>query len=210
VVGQTIIANNKVYEIIRLLAKGKGGYSYLAKAGGTAVVIKQIHYEPCDYYQFEDNKLNSELKDYQTLCDLGIPMPKLLFFNQDEQFLIKEYIPGRTLAQIVADNQLSDDHITQMYEMCEKIYPNQLNIDYFPTNFVECHGILYYVDYECSRYSDEWNFENWGIWFLANQNGMASFLKDGDHSSLLENGRPIQKGFEEIIMRWLLLSDEER
>jgi len=204
-VGQTIIANDKIYEIIKLLAKGKGGYNYLAKAGDTAVVIKQIHYEPCGYFQFEDNKLNSELRDYKTLFDLGIPMPKLLFFDQDEQFLIKEYIPGNTLAQVVADNQLSDNHITQMFEMCEKLYPNQLNIDYFPTNFIEHHGVLCYVDYECSRYSDEWNFENWGIWFLANQKGMVSFMKDGDHSSLLENGKPIQKGFEEIIKQWLLL-----
>jgi len=205
VVGQTIVANDKTYEIIKLLAKGKGGYNYLAITGDAVVVIKQIHYESCGYFQFEDNKLNSELRDYETLFELGIPMPKLLFFNQDRQFLIKEYIPGSTLAQIVADNQLNDNHITQIFKMCGKLYSNQLNIDYFPTNFMERHGVLYYVDYECSRYSDEWNFENWGIWFLANQKGMASFIKDGNHSPLLENGKPIQKGFEEIIKRWLQL-----
>jgi len=205
VVGRTIIANDRTYEIIKLLAKGKGGYNYLAKTGDAFVVFKQIHYEPCGYFQFEDNKLDSELRDYRTLFDLGIPMPKLLFFNQDEQFLIKEYIPGGTLAQIVADNQLSDDHITQILDMCGKLYPNHLNIDYFPTNFIERHGVLYYVDYECSQYSDEWNFENWGVWFLANQKGMVSFIKDGDHSSLLENGKPVQKGFEETIKRWLML-----
>ena len=204
-VGQTIIANDKKYEIVKLLAKGKGGYNYLAKTGDTAVVIKQIHYEPCDYFQFENNKLDSELRDYETLFGLGIPMPKLLFSSQDEQLLIKEYIPGSTLAQIVAGNRLSDNHITQMFEMCEKLYPNQLNIDYFPTNFIERHGVLYYVDYECSRYSDEWNFENWGIWFLANQKGMVSFVEGGEHSRLLENGKPIQEGFEETIERWLLL-----
>ena len=205
VVGQTIVANDKKYEIVKLLAKGKGGYNYLAKTGNTAVVIKQIHYEPCDYFQFENNKLDSELRDYKTLFDLGIPLPKLLFSRQDEQFLIKEYIPGSTLAQIVADNLLCDNHIIQMFEMCEKLYPSRLNIDYFPTNFIERHGVLYYVDYECSRYSDEWNFENWGIWFLANQKGMVSFVKGGEYSPLLENGKPLKKGFEEIIKRWLML-----
>ena len=204
-IGQIITAHGRTYEIVKLLAKGKGGYNYLAKTGDAAVVIKQIHYEPCGYFQFEDNKLESELRDYKTLFDLGIPMPRLLFFNQDEQFLIKEYLPGRTLAQIVADNQLSDYHISQMFEMCGKLYPNQLNIDYFPTNFIMRHGVLCYVDYECNWYSDEWNFENWGIWFLANQKGMVSFMKDGDHSLLLESGKPIQKGFEEIIERWLML-----
>ncbi|MCL1963568.1 MAG: serine/threonine-protein kinase [Firmicutes bacterium] len=205
--GQTIIANGEKYEIIKLIAKGKGGYTYLAKTRDTAVAVKQIHYEPCDYFQFEENKLNSELRDYKTLCDLGIPMPKLLFSSQEGQFLIKEYIPGGTLAQIAADHQVNTNHIIQIFEMCEKLYSNHVNIDYFPTNFMERQGVLYYVDYECSNYSDEWNFENWGIWFLANQKGMASFVKNGDHSSLLENGKPVQKGLEDIVKRWLLLKE---
>ena len=38
-----------------------------------------------------------------------------------------------------------------------------LNIDYYPTNFVVQNGILYYIDYECNKYTDEWNLENWGM-----------------------------------------------
>lgn len=200
---KAITVNDDVYEIDRLLAKGKGGYSYLAKAGEISVVLKQIHYEPCEYYQFEANKLNSEIRDYKTLSGIGIPMPNLLSFNQEEQYLIKEYIPGDTLAQIVADGRLSDDHIAQIIEMCKKLYPNNLNIDYFPTNFVENRGLLYYVDYECSQYSDEWNFENWGIWFLANRKGMKDYLNTGSHSAILDDGKPIKNGFEDIITHWL-------
>ena len=37
-----------------------------------------------------------------------------------------------------------------------------LNIDYFPTNFVVCQDVLYYIDYECNAYDPKWNFENWG------------------------------------------------
>jgi len=163
---QIIEVNGKPCKIGKLIARGKGGYTYLAKIEGTEVIFKKIHYEPCDYYQFEENKLNSELRDYETLRNLGIPIPELLFYNQEEQFLIKEYIPGDTLAQIVADNRLNDNHIAQINEMCKVLYPNHLNIDYFPANFIERQGVLYYVDYECSQYSDEWNFENWGIRFL--------------------------------------------
>ena len=205
--GQTIIADGVAYSIIKVIAKGKGGYTYLAKADDDApVIIKKIHYEPCDYYQFEENKLNGELRDYETLCNLGIPMPKLLFYNQDEQFLIKEYIPGDNLAKLIADKCINDGHIIQLFNMCNKLYPNNLNIDYFPTNFIEWQNTLYYVDYECSQYSDEWNFENWGIWFLANQKGMASFIKDGNHASLIEDGKPIKRGFEDTIRKWLRLT----
>ena len=69
--------NGKDYGLITLLGKGKGGYSYLVTDGNIRFVLKQIHHEPCDYYQF-GNKLESELRDYATLSKVGIPMPKLL------------------------------------------------------------------------------------------------------------------------------------
>ena len=46
----------------KLLGKGKGGYSYLVTDGTADYVLKQIHHEPCDYYQFGD-KIESELND---------------------------------------------------------------------------------------------------------------------------------------------------
>ena len=60
-----------------LLGRGKGGYTWLAERGGTRYALKQIHHEPCDYYQFGD-KMAAELRDYQTLSALGVPIPRLL------------------------------------------------------------------------------------------------------------------------------------
>jgi len=199
-------AGGDEYEVIKLIAKGKGGYNYLAKSKDKEVVVKQVHYEPCDYFQFDENKLSSELRDYQVLCALGVPMPKLLYFNQEKQFLIKEYITGDSLAKIIANARFDESYIAQIFAMCDRLYPNRLNIDYFPTNFIERNGILYYVDYECSQYSDEWNFENWGIYFLANQEGMKAFVNKGDYSLLLENGKPIKDGFTETVERWLSIN----
>ncbi|MBQ4091929.1 MAG: hypothetical protein IJC82_01270, partial [Firmicutes bacterium] len=34
---------------------------------------------------------------------------------------------------------------------------------YFPTNFVVQNGEMFYIDFECNNYMEEWNFENWGI-----------------------------------------------
>ena len=66
--------NGKSYTIIKLLGKGKGGYSYLAESGNNRYVLKQIHHEPCDYYQF-GNKLEAEIRDYRKLKEIGIKMP---------------------------------------------------------------------------------------------------------------------------------------
>ena len=150
------------YTIIKLLGKGKGGYSYLADGGGRQVVLKQIHHEPCAYYQFGD-KLASELRDYEKLRALGVPMPALLDVDHAQERIVKEYIAGDTIYQLVLRDEMREDYLDQMRALCARLYPAHTNIDYFPTNFVVRDGLLWYVDYECNDYMDEWNFENWGV-----------------------------------------------
>ena len=60
--GEKMVVNDKAYEIRKLLGRGKGGYSYLVSDGTQNYVLKQIHHEPCDYYQFGD-KLAAEMHD---------------------------------------------------------------------------------------------------------------------------------------------------
>ncbi|MDO5517700.1 MAG: hypothetical protein Q4F66_09085 [Clostridium sp.] len=159
---EKISINNKQYDIIKLLGKGKGGYSYLVTYGAKEYVLKQIHHEPCSYYQFGD-KIQSELNDYKRLSDIGIMMPKLLDYDVDNERLLKEYINGDTIFDLVLNDAMKDEYIIKVKEMCKLLYPAKTNIDYFPTNFIIQDGELYYIDYECNDYMEEWNFENWGI-----------------------------------------------
>lgn len=158
----TAAVNGRDYQIIRLLGKGKGGYSYLADDGERQVVLKQIHHEPCAYYQFGD-KLASELRDYEKLRALGVRMPALLEVDAAQERIVKEYIAGDTIYQLVLRDEMREDYLDQMRVLCARLYPAHTNIDYFPTNFVVRDGLLWYVDYECNDYMDEWNFENWGV-----------------------------------------------
>lgn len=159
---QMFSINGVQYNMISLLGKGKGGYSYLVERDGQRYVLKQIHHEPCDYYTF-GNKLESELRDYETLSRVGIRMPKMLAVDRENERILKEYIDGDTIMSIVERGEMKDTYLEQIKQMCSLLYPAGLNIDYYPTNFIPQNGILYYIDYECNSYSDEWNFENWGI-----------------------------------------------
>ena len=150
------------YQLIRLLGKGKGGYSYLVTDGETLFVLKQIHHEPCEYYSF-GNKLESELRDYETLQKIGIPMPKLLDVDPQQERILKEYIEGETVSDLVHAGRMEHSWLEQVRDMCRLLYPAGLNIDYYPTNFVLNGGRLYYVDYECNAYMRDWDFEHWGI-----------------------------------------------
>ena len=158
---ESIQVNQKPFRILELLGKGKGGYSWLVTDGTAEYVVKQIHHEPCDYYQFGD-KLASELRDYDTLSRVGIPMPRLLDVDTPNERILKEYIPGDTIWQKVEWDAMEQSYFDQVNAMCAALYPAGLNIDYFPTNFVVRDGALFYVDYECNSYMEQWNFENWG------------------------------------------------
>ena len=50
--------------------------------------------------------------------------------------------------------------------------------DYFPTNFVVCEEVIYYIDYECNDYMEEWNFENWGIKYWSKTPKFMQYVKD--------------------------------
>ena len=169
--------NNKEYKVLKLLGKGKGGYSYLASREGKEYVLKQIHHEPCDYYQF-GNKIESEMRDYKRLVDIGITMPKLYEVDIENERILKEYIEGSTIYDLVLEDQMKSDYLVQIKEMCHLLYAHQTNIDYFPTNFVVQDEKIFYIDYECNEYMEEWNFENWGIKYWSKTPEFLQYVKE--------------------------------
>ena len=172
----SLTVNGKPYEIIRLLGHGKGGYSYLASDGKKEYVLKQIHHEPCDYYQF-GNKIESEVNDYKRLTEIGIPMPLLLEVDWENERILKEYIRGDTIFDCVLREEMKPDYMEQLQAMCDALYAAHTNIDYFPTNFVVQEGKLFYIDYECNDFMEQWNFENWGIRYWSKTEEFLEYLR---------------------------------
>lgn len=163
-VGDVVNIFEKEYTIVKFLGHGKGGYSYLATNNNKNYVLKQIHHEPCSYYQF-GNKIEAELHDYEQLLKTGIRIPKLIVFDKDKEIIIKEYIEGPVLSDLIKSHEDVTIYIKQMREMLPRIYNEGLNIDYYPTNFIinMKDNLIYYIDYECNLYDSRWDFDNWGI-----------------------------------------------
>lgn len=172
-----LYVNGKNYKIVKLLGKGKGGYSYLAEDGAKRYVLKQIHHEPCDYYQF-GNKLEAEKRDYERLKSVGIKMPAMLEIDEENERILKEFIDGDTIFEFVLNDKMKPVYIEQLQGMCKALYSAKLNIDYFPTNFVVCNDEIYYVDFECNDYMEEWNFENWGIKYWSKTPEFLQYVKE--------------------------------
>ncbi len=176
--GDRVTVGEGIYSIRRLLGRGKGGYSYLAEDGsGQPAVVKQIHHEPCSYYAFGD-KLAAELFDYDRLRAAGIRVPKLLAADKDAERLVKEYIDGPTIFELVRDGGDVFPYIEQARDMAARAKAAGLNVDYFPTNFVVLNGRLWYIDYECNEYMDRWNFENWGVRYWSRTPEFEAYLQE--------------------------------
>ena len=168
--------NGKTFTVKKLLGKGKGGYSWLVTDGTGEYVLKQIHHEPCDYYEF-GNKLASELRDYQKLRRLGIPMPVMLDVDEEREHILKEYIEGDTVYDLVLRDEMRPEYLDQMREICRILYHANLNIDYFPTNFVVGENRFHYIDYECNPYDPKWDFEHWGVKYWSKTPEFLDYLQ---------------------------------
>ena len=107
--------NGVEYSIVKLLGKGKGGYSYLVKREGNLFVLKQIHHEPCDYYAF-GNKIESEMRDYETLTKIGIRMPKMIDVDIENERILKEYVENYNDGLQFIDRYEIEDMLSEYYD----------------------------------------------------------------------------------------------
>ncbi len=174
--GEHLLACGTDYRILRLLGHGKGGYSYLVEADGRQAVLKQIHHEPCDYYAF-GNKIEAERHDLERLRHAGIRIPEVIAIDEVNERVVKEYIEGKTVFELIRDGGSAEPYLGQAREMAAQAKAAGLNIDYFPTNFVIRGGLIWYIDYECNDYMEEWNFENWGIRYWSRTPEFTEYLK---------------------------------
>ena len=190
----------RTWIIRRLLGRGKGGYSYLAECDGQRAVVKQIHHEPCDYYAF-GNKIEAERRDHGRLLEAGIRIPRLLAIDTDAERIVKEYIEGQTILELVLDGTSADPYLPQVREMAARARNAGLNIDWFPTNFVVRDELIWYVDYECNEYMDEWSFENWGIRYWSRTPELEAYLREHSPAVTVREERITAEEYMDFLKR---------
>lgn len=139
--------------------------------------MKQIHHEPCDYYQF-GNKIEAEINDYKRLKEIGIKIPAMLDVDIENERILKEFIEGDTIYELVLQDKMKSAYTDQLHDMCALLYAASLNIDYFPTNFVVQNGEVFYIDFECNEYMEEWDFENWGVKYWSKTPEFLQYVKE--------------------------------
>ena len=197
------------YKIIKILGKGKTGTAYLAEKAnslsGEKVVLKVMNKDVEDYNkQLEIFK--NEKYSYQRMSKIGVGIPELYEFNEENNYLVKEYIEGSCAGELAAIGYnnaggLTDSHFELIFDMHKRFKEVGIHVDYFPTNFIFTNDMkIYCIDYECYDYNAEWDFINWGIYYWLNQKGMEELLKNGATDKLNKPGtfKPFDEPFEKI------------
>lgn len=89
-------------------------------------------------------------------------MPRLLAADIPQERILKEYIAGQTVAELLKEGRMNPGWLRQVQAMCGRLYPAGLNIDYYPTNFgpLRRNALLHRLRVQC-LYA-EWDFAHWG------------------------------------------------
>lgn len=179
--------------VIRQIGKGKSGISYLAGSSYGAVVLKEMHNESIDYYRFSKPKTELELDSYTVLTGLEILMPRLISIHHKELYLIKEHVNGPTIQDMLICSKLDHSLICNMLSLENRLRQANINIDYFPSNFVLKNDAIYYIDYEHNNFSLEWDFSHWGIYYWLNHSGFSEYNRTHDVSCInrVNTGKPL-------------------
>ena len=166
-------------------------------------VLKVMNKEVPDFEK-QLEIIKSEKFAYERMSKIGIGVPKLFEFNEENSYLVKEYIDGvcaSDLASIGYNNKdgLTDFHFELIFDMHKRFKQVGIHVDYFPTNFIyTSDNKIYCIDYECYDYNSEWDFINWGIYYWLNQEGMKEHTQNGTTEKLNKPGtfRPFDEPFE--------------
>ena len=102
----------------------------------------------------------------------------MIQFTSEEINLICLYDPTSRKDAMLALCEMMKDLMPDETDLEALAKTAGLNIDYFPTNFVVRDGLLWYVDYECNAYMDEWSFENWGIRYWSRTPEFEAHLRE--------------------------------
>ena len=176
-IGDKINILGRNLRVISFLGKGKGGYSYLVRdRESNNYTLKCFHDESVSYYTFSSSKISLELNAYMFLSKTEVKIPRLLYWDEERDIILKEYIKGETMMERVKKGDDLSPFFPCLHSLSSSLALKGVNLDWFPTNFIESKNDLYYIDYEIAPYSEEWSFSSWGINYWKDTKALREYL----------------------------------
>ncbi len=175
------IINNEKYLFLKDLEEDFGGKGLIfSNKKGNKIVYKELSKE----------EYNHELYSYERLTSLDIAIPKLIEHNDKNLYIIKEYIEGISPLKLIAEEKLEKKVLLSLFKLAELLNSDNLDINYFPTNFIYKNNSLIYVYYHVKSYNESTTFRDNGIYYWINVIGVRKFL-DNNPNYLIKGEKAI-------------------
>ena len=109
--------------------------------------------------------INSENK----LRTSGIRIPKLYVYDKNKMLVVKEYIEGESVLDLLLKEDLKDEIFEEVFTINFMMKRNKIKLDFDPINFRFFEGKLYYISDFCKVFDEKASFEKEGIflWFYS-------------------------------------------
>ncbi len=194
--------NGNLLTLIKQIGREPESNLYLLADETEQYVCKQIIAKANESVESVTNRFNTEIVNYEKLRESKVNVPKLLEANAEHHYLIKEYVPGERVSDLVSRGAVTTQIFLKAFEFSEDLKRKLINLDYFPSNFIVARDEIYYIDYEINEYIDEWDFTHWGIYYWLNQEGMKLY-NDTNRLDLLQSSsldtKPRTLGYENTV-----------
>lgn len=151
-----ILLNHEAWMIKRHLHRGQSSDTYIVHNDlHLPFIIKAYH---PDTHAFA-----RDVEDYETLKALGVMMPLLLHAETSQRMLVKQYLKGETVAQILKKQRLDPLLLSKMKDLADYLKNKGVMLNYHPENFMVWDTLIYYVDYTCLPYDSTHDFDHVGL-----------------------------------------------
>ena len=114
-------------------------------------------------YHPETPAMARDVESYETLKALGVMMPLLLHVEPSQRMLVKQYLNGDTVAQMLKKQRLNPLLLSKMKDLADYLKNKGVMLDYHPENFIVSDTLIYYVDYTCLPYDSTNDFDHVGL-----------------------------------------------
>lgn len=176
---QLLLVDGQPFHCQGEIGRGKSAISWLFSNGEQQLTVKRYMQVAHNLIPF-DQALGFELLSYQRMQQAGVACPQLVGFCATSYLLVKAYIQGPVVIDLIARDMMDDRLLRRGYAYAEQLKRADFHVDYFPANFVVKGGELYCIDYEAHPYLAEWDFHHWGVFYWLNSEGVKDYLADGD------------------------------
>lgn len=125
---------------------GGTGRDYRARCAGRWLVLEMVD---------NADEVRRRVRAYANLSVSGVPVPRLLDHDVKRGYLVKEYLAGPNVGEILARGRLGDGVVDQFGALTRLLRRQGITIDWSPSNFVVENGALHYTAYEASAQRPE-------------------------------------------------------